>query len=318
MGLFSRLFSKSNELNAPQQSPPSSGGCASQEGQNISITDENDATDFDSQLAAILANYPKELAGRYPDKSPEFLHALVLAHQGEDRQALDLLAKLPIGEQDDLFDYELGVLMARHGHEQKACNTMRSCLKQNPDHLLAVETLVLLLVGMKENDQALELILQMLLEDRDGAFCHAQLASLYHIQHDVDLALKHSLEAIDAGHDDPNITLLAASLLEQNDQLEQAESLYAKILDRDGEGIGLYLAEFLLRQKRELNKVLDTFSTASLQEPDNLRWKLRIAQTQIARGSKKKGVDLLRAVMTDQGLSNMLREEGKTLLEQQS
>lgn len=308
MGLFSRLFSKSNE-------PTSSQCCASQQDQNATTTDDGQINDFDSQLAAILTNYPKELSERYPKKSAEFLQAIVRAHQGEDRQALDMLAKLPIGEQDDLFDYELGILMARHGHEQKACNTMRSCLKQNPDHLLAAETLVMLLVGLKENDQALELILQMLLEDRDVAFCHAQLASLYHIQHDDELALKHGLEAIDAGHDDPNITLLAATLLEQNNQLEQAEALYAQILDGGGSEMGLCLAEFLLRQQRELNKVLDTFNRASLQEPDNLRWQLRVAQAQIARGSKRKGLDVLRTVMNDQRLSETLREEGQDLLD---
>lgn len=311
MGLFSRLFSKSNK-------PTSSPRCGSQQDLNVSTTDDGQLNDFDSQLAAILAHYPKELSDRYPEKSPEFLQALVLSQQGEDRQALDMLAKLPIGEQDDLFDYELGVLMARHGHEQKACNTMRSCLKQNPDHLLAAETLVMLLVAMKENDQALELILQMVLEDRDGAFCHAQLASLYHIQHDDELALKHCLEAIDAGHDNPNFTLLAATLLEKNNQLEQAEVFYAQILDGSGATMGLYLAEFLLRQNKKLNKVLDTFNTATLQEPDNPRWQLRVAQTHIARGSKKKGLELLHAAIKDQHLSGMLREEGQALLDQHS
>lgn len=306
MGLFSRLFPKANNRTAPQQDL------------NASTSDENDHSDFDSQLQEILANYPKELAERYPAKSANFLQALVLASQGEDRQALDILAKLPIGEQDDLFDYELGTLMARHGHEQKACNTMRSCLSQNPDHLLAAESLVMLLVGMEKSDHALELILQMLLEERDSAFCHAQLASLYHIQQDDDLAIKHCLEAIKAGHNDPNITLLAATLLEKNNELQQAEKLYAQVLDGDGEGIGLYLAEFLLRQQRELNKVLDTFNTASLQEPDNPRWQLRIAQTKIAQGSKRKGVDLLRVVMNNQRLSDMLRDEAQTLLEQHS
>lgn len=306
MGLFSRLFAKTNNRKSAQQD------------HNISTLDKDSHRDFESQLQDILANYPKELAERYPKKNPKFLQALVLAQQGEDRQALDILAKLPITEQDDLFDYELGILMARHGHEQKACNTMRSCLKQNPDHLLAAETLVTLLVGLGENEQALELILLMLLEQRDGAFCHAQLAALYHIQQDDKLALKHSLEAIDAGHNDPNITLLAATLLEKKNQLKQAEALYAKILNGDGEGMGLYLAEFLLRQKRELNKVLDTFTMASLQEPDNPRWQLRMAQTQLAQGANNKGQELLREVLADQRLNTTLRAEGQTLLEQQN
>lgn len=306
MGLLSRFFSKTNNHTAAQPD------------QSKQTGDENDHSDFNSQLQAILTNYPKELAERYPAKSAEFLQALVLASQGEDRQALDMLAKLPIEEQDDLFDYELGMLMARHGHEQKACNTMRSCLKQNPDHLLAAEALVLFLVAMEDHDQALELILQMLLEERDEAFCHAQLASLYHVKQDDNFALKHGLEAIKAGHNDPNITLLTATLLEKNNELIQAEALYAQILNGDGEGMGLCLAEFLLRQQRELNKVLDTFNTASRQEPDNPRWQLRIAQTQIARGSKKKGLELLTTVLNDQHLSEVLRNEGQSLLKQHS
>lgn len=312
MGLFRRLFSTESNRTTSQRTPTASPN------QSISAGNEARVNDFDSQLDAVLASYPKELAERYQHKSPDFLQAIVLAAQSEDRQALDLLAKLPIGEQDDLFDYELAILMARHGHEQKACNALRSCLKQNPDHLLAAETLVMILVGMEKNDEALELILTMLLEERDSAFCHAQLASLYHIQQDDELALKHCLEAIKAGHNDPNITLLAATLHERSNELEQAEALYAKILNGDGEGMGLYLAEFLLRQKRELNKVLDTFTTASLQQPDNPRWQLRIAQTLLAGGSSKKGLGLLRAVLADQRLSEVLRDEGQALLEQQN
>ncbi|MEA3465794.1 MAG: tetratricopeptide repeat protein [Thermodesulfobacteriota bacterium] len=228
MGLFSYLFSKPTKPDTPQSSAASGHGAA-QQNQHVSAEDGGETSNFDLQLQDILANYPKELAERYPQKSPEFLRALVLASQGEDRRALDLLAKLPIGEQDDLFDYELGILMARHGHDAKACNTMRSCLRQNPDHLLAAETLVILLVGLEKNDEALELSLKMLLEERDSAFCHAQLATLYHLQQDNELALKHGLHAIDAGHNDPNIILFVATLLEQNNELEQAETLYAKI-----------------------------------------------------------------------------------------
>jgi len=301
MGLFSRFFSQQNKFNSLNPAP-------------IEI-DQEEISDFDRLLQTSLSSYPQDYSERYSQKSPEFLQALVLASHEEDRQALDLLAKLPIEEQDDLFDYELGVLMARHGHEQKACNTLRSCLKQNPDHLMAAEMLVMLLVKLDQSDQALELILQMVLEERDSAFCHAQLASLYHLRQDDELSLKHGLEAIKAGHDDPNITLLAATLLEQNNELEQAEELYSKILDGSVAEMGLYQAEFLLRQQRELNKVLDTFNTASAQEPENPRWKLRIAQTQIARGSKRKGQQLLREVLSNPALTEKLRNEADTLLE---
>lgn len=298
MGLLRRIFSKTSTT-----------------AQNTSSRDDSDLNDVDSLHAAILANYPKDLAERYQGKSADFLQALVLASQQQDREALDLLAKLPIEEQDDLFDYELGILMARHGHEQKACNTMRSCLQQNPDHLMAAEALVMLLVKLEQSDQALELILQMLLEERDSTFCHAQLASLYHIRQDDRLALKHSLEAISAGHDDPNITLLAATLLEQDNKFDRAEKLYSRILDGSEAQIGLYHAEFLLRRKRDLNKVLDTFTTASQHEPENPRWQLRIAQTQIAQGSKRKGQQLLREALANETLAETLRNEGNSLLD---
>ncbi|OQY20426.1 MAG: hypothetical protein B6I36_01245 [Desulfobacteraceae bacterium 4572_35.1] len=304
MGLLNRLFYKSKNLGTSQAPAAISG---------------NDQPDFDSQLELILTSYPPELVESYRKKSHKFLQALVLSHQGEDRQALELLGKLAASEQDDLFDYELGILMTRHGHTEKACRAMRSCLKHNPDHLLAAESLVILLVGLEKTDQALELALKMLLEDRDAAFCHAQLATLYHIKQDDDLALNHCLQAIDAGHNDPNITLLGATLLERNNKLQQAEALYTKITDNVCDsGINLYLAEFFLRQKRELQQVLTTFNAACRQEPDNPRWQLRVAQTYLANGARRKGLKLLRTVMNDQHLSDVLREEAQTSLSQQS
>ena len=300
---------------SPANSPTSSNACVScsscgsQDDKNASAIDEKDQPDFDSQLELILVSYPTDLADRYLKKSPAFLQAFILAHQGEDRQALEQLGKLPANEQDDLFDFELGSLMARHGHEVKACNAMKSCLKQNPDHLLAAETLVMLLVGMKKNDQALELVLLMLLEERDVAFCHAQLASLYHIQQDDDLALNHCLQAIDAGHNDPHVMLLGATLLEHNNELDKAEALYTKIPAGGCSGMNLYLAEFLLRQKRDLRQILDVFNNACRQEPDNPRWQLRVAQTYLARGWDKKGINLLQKVVSDPRLNDELRQE---------
>lgn len=310
MGLFRRLFSKSSHHNTP-----GTGNGASAAPQNTTLNSD----DWTGWLERILSDYPQPLAERYRHKSLSFQQAIVLAYQGEERRALDQLAELPAKEHDDLFDYELGIMMARHGHKEKACSAMKSCLRTNPDHLLAAETLVLLLVELGESDQALELVLKMLLEQRDAAFCHAQLASLYHLRQEDELALPHCLDAIKAGHNDPNVVLLGATLLEQKNELEQAEALYAKINDNSGnETLNLYHAEFLLRQQRDLPQVLKAFNLASQHQPDNPRWPLRMAQTQLALGAKRKGLKLLHTVLADHHLTDALRSEGQALLKQHS
>ncbi|OEU74475.1 MAG: hypothetical protein BA874_06255 [Desulfuromonadales bacterium C00003068] len=282
--------------------------------------DEADHPDFASQLDLILVSYPEALAERYQDKSVAFQQAFLLAHQGDEVAALKQFKQISDDERDDLYDFEVGSILGRQGSVVKACAALQSALKKNPSLLLAAETLVMLLMAQAKHNEAIVLIQQMLAQDQEPAFCHAQLASIYHLQQKNDLALEHGRKAISSGQTDPRIVLMTAMLLEGKGEIEEAEMLYSQLPSGGGcsGGINLYLAEFLLRQRRELRKLIDVFNGACRNEPDNPRWQLRVAQTYLARGWDKQGLSLLKTVVTDSRLTEDLLQEGKTLLAQYS
>lgn len=279
---------------------------------------EQDVPDFDAQLELILTSYPEELVPRYQNKSQEFKEAFVLGHQGDEVEALKRLGKLPAAEQDDLFDFEAGCLIARLGEGPKACDALYSALKQNPGLELATEIMVSILIGMKEYQKAINFIQEMMATNQDPAFCHAQLATVYYAQDDADSALNHACKGIEGGHDDTSLVLMAAMLHEAKEQFPEAENLYRRIPAPSkgcgAGGINLYLAEFLLRQQRELRQVLDAFNNACRHEPDNPRWQLRVAQTYLALGWEKRGTKLLNMVLRDPNLMEELRVEGQAML----
>ncbi|MGM0415383.1 MAG: tetratricopeptide repeat protein, partial [Thermodesulfobacteriota bacterium] len=200
----------------------------------------------------------------------------------------------------------------------KACDALYSALQQNPALELATEIMVSILIGLEEYQKAINFIQEMMAKNQSPPFCHAQLATVYYAQDDADSTLKHAIEAIEGGYTDQNIMLMAAMLHEAKGQFQEAEALYMRIpTPAKGCGAGgmnLYLAEFLLRQKRDLRKVLDTFNNACRQEPDNPRWQLRVAQTYLGLGWDKRGQKLLRMVVRDPNLMEALRVEGQSML----
>ena len=280
------------------------------------MVDADAEPDFDSQVELILAGYPDALIERYKAKNADFLHALVLAHQGKEVEALKAFGKLPANAQDDLFDFEAGSLMARLGQPEKGCDALYSALQKNPDLILAAEALTTILVAQEKYEVAINFLNDLLQRNKDAAFCHAQLALIYHTMDNADEALRHGRQALDAGQTDVSIVLMTAMLLEAKNDLEGAEVLYRRIpAGGCAGGINLYLAEFLLRQKRELRKILDTFNHACGQEPENPRWQLRVAQTYLELGWDKRGRDLLNKVVHDPRLMEELRLEGQALLD---
>jgi predicted Zn-dependent protease len=300
--------------------PSQSGGssCSDTGTDEAESSPDQTPPDFDAQLELILTSYPQELVPRYQNKSRGFKEAFVLGHQGKEVEALKLLKTLPAAEQDDLFDFEAGCLIARLGEGPKACDALYSALQQNPSLELATEIMVSVLIGMNEYQKAINFIQEMMAKNQSPPFCHAQLATVYYARDDADNTLKHAIEAIEGGYHDTNIILMAAMLYEAKEQFQEAEVLYSRIPTAakgcGAGGMNLYLAEFLLRQKRDLRKVLDTFNSACRQEPDNPRWQLRVAQTYLGLGWEKRGQKLLRMVVKDPNLIEGLRLEGEAML----
>jgi tetratricopeptide (TPR) repeat protein len=280
---------------------------------------DSELPDIVSRLDLILASYPADLAERYRSMGPQFQKAFLCAHEEDEATALKLFHKVPAGEKDDLFDFEVGSLLGRLGKIPDAMKYLQAALDKNPDHLLAAETLIMFQVARKQGKEALARLEAMLAKGQDPAFCHGQLATLRLQMKDRGKALAHARQALDAGNADPRIMLLAATLLEQDGEVTAAEKLYGSLSGGGcGGGANVHLAEFWLRQKKNLAKALDSFNAACRQEPANPRWQLRVAQTYLARRWDKQGLELLQKVLPDPSLAPELRAEGEALLAAQS
>lgn len=279
-------------------------------------TVDSDLPDFASRIDLILASYPAELAERYQSKSVKFQEAFLVAHEEDENAALKLMKKIPTEEKDDLFNFEVGSLFGRLGKFPDAMKYLKKSLDENPDHLLAAETLVMIQVSRNQGKEALARLEAMLEKGQDPAFCHAQLATVKLQMNDREVAFEHALQALKLGSTEPQIMLMAASLMERNGDIKGAENVFSSIPGGGGcsGGANPHLAEFWLRQKKNLAKTLDSFNAACTQEPDNPRWQLRVAQTYLARGWDKQGLELLKRVLPDPNLAPELKAEGEALL----
>lgn len=281
-------------------------------------SDDIEFPDHESQLDLILTSYPSETAERYRQKGEQFLQAFLLSHSGQDEAALAHWQQVPPNEQDDLYWFELGSAQIRSGQNGPGRNSLEKALQLNPAMLPATEMLIQLLISLGEGDAALQMLQRMLEEGQSPMFCHVQLTLVRLQRKEAELALGHARQAIAIGVLDGQFLQLTASLLEQAGELEEAEEVLRRIPAGGGcgggGGMSLPLAEFLLRQKRDLGKVLDTFNAACQQDPQNPRWQLRVAQTYLARNWKKEGMELLRKVVGDPRLEPELQREAEQLL----
>ncbi|WP_303723004.1 lipopolysaccharide assembly protein LapB [Malonomonas rubra] len=318
-------------LLAPTVEPPEqaaighkhSGSCSSCGPQVMEplSSDDIEFPDHESQLELILTSYPPQIAERYQQKGEQFLQAFLLSHSGQDDVALAHWQQVPPIEQDELYWFELGAAQARVGQVKQACKNLEKALQLAPGLLPASEMLIQVLVSLGDAEAAMNRLEQMLEQGQDPAFCHVQLVLVRLQQQQQGQALTHARQALALGVIDPNFLQLAASLLEQAGEMEEAETVLRRIPSGGGcgggGGMSLPLAEFLLRQKRDLGKLLDTFNAACRQDPQNPRWQLRAAQTYMARNWTKEGLELLNKVVHDPQLDPELKQEAEQLLASQ-
>jgi predicted Zn-dependent protease len=265
----------------------------------------------------ILTSYPEAIADRYLGKSPLFQEAFLLAQEGREAESLKLWSQVAPEEQDDLYFFELGSLLGRVGELDKARRLLESALDKNPELLLAVDALIPVLITLGDFEGAEKQLRRMRDAGIDPAFCHAQLATVYARQGDVVRAVEEVRAALNKGNADQAFFVFAAKLLEHQGAADEAEGLL-KRLPASGckGGVNLPLAEFWLRHKRELGKILDTFNAACREDPQNPRWQLRVAQTYMARNWTKDGIKLLKKVVDDPRLEPELAEEARSLLDE--
>lgn len=284
-------------------------------------SDDIELPDHESQFELILTSYPPQLVERYRQKGEQFLQAFLLSHSGQDAAALAHWQQVPPNEHDELYWFELGAAQTRSGQGKQGRKSLEKALQLDSSLLPAIEMLVQLLVSSGEGETALKYLQKMLEQGQDPAFCHVQLTMLRLQKQQPELALGHARQALAIGVRDGSFLQLAASLLEQAGDLEEAEEVLRRLPAGGGCGGGamsLPLAEFLLRQERDLARLLDTFNAACRENPQNPRWQLRVAQTYLARNWTKDGLALLNKVVHDPQLDPELKQEAELLLASQN
>lgn len=295
-----------------------SGSCASCGPQVLEPLDSDDVEllDRESRVELILASYPAEVAERYRQKGDQFFQAFLLSHSGQDELALGHWQQVPDEERDELFWFEYGAAQGRCGKNAEGCSSLEKSLTLNPGFLPASEALVQLLLAAGSNEQAETHLQQLQQAGRAPLFCQVQLTTVCLHRGDQGKALEYARQALTGGVADPRFLLLAASLLEQAGELQETEAVLKRLPAGGGCGTGMSwpLAEFMLRQQRELPRVLDTFNAACRQEPQNPRWQLRVAQTYLARNWIRQGLELLQKVVGDPRLEPELQQEAEQLL----
>ncbi len=273
--------------------------------------------DHDSQLELILSSYPKTVRDRYLSGGDVFVAAFLAAHEGDDDRALALWLEVDESERDALFCFEYGATLARLGRLEEARVLLSQACSLRPDLQFVQESLAAVLMGVGEFAAAQQQLEDYLQSGGDAAFAHGQLALFAFRQQDYSTAAEEIRSAIDAGNRDGQFLLFAAGLLEQQGKLKEAERIL-KLLPVSGCSghPSLPLAEFWLRQNRELAKALDVFNAACREDPQNPRWQLRVAQTYAARRWSKDALKLIRKVAVDPRLDQPLVSEAEALLAQ--
>ncbi len=273
--------------------------------------------DHDSQLELILSSYPETVRARYLSAGDLFVAAFLAAHGGDDEKALALWQEVDESERDALFCFEYGATLARLGRLEEACGSLTQACSLRPDLQFVQESLAAVLMGVGEFAAAQQQLEHYLQTGGDAAFAHGQLALLAFRQQEYPAAVAEISSAIEAGNRDGQFLLFAASLLEQKGEVKEAERIL-KLLPVSGCSgqPALPLAEFWLRQKRELAKALDLFNAACRDDPQNPRWQLRVAQTYAARRWSKDALKLIRKVVSDPRLEQPLVREAEELLAQ--
>jgi tetratricopeptide (TPR) repeat protein len=302
----------------PSARPASIVGCCTSGCSRSSVEAGPDAHDVpfedldpEGRMELIMAEYPAEWAERYVDLHDPLREAILLAHQGRDGEALVCFDLVRPEDRGALYYYERGILLERMGDIAQARWDLERVLSLHPGHVLATEALVSVELAGGEEDKAERMLREMLDTGISEPFSHGLLAAILARRGDTVAALRHGLAAVEKGSREPATLVLAGSLLEAEGRLTEAERLLTRLSTGGcGGGINWALAEFWLRNGNKLDRALEVFKAALRQEPENPRWRLRIAQVYLAQGWTKEGIPLLEQALSDPHLNPNLGREG--------
>jgi tetratricopeptide (TPR) repeat protein len=320
---FVRIGSSTDLLDTGASPAPATltkGGCASSccGTNNATVNLSPLASDFDeaTRFDLVLTAYPAELRPRYLELSPLMRQAILLAHEERGEEALALFSTTHKNEQNDLFYYETGVLLARKNQYPEAVKALQQAISMNPAFVLAALTLIDLHFGQKNYPAAEYLLAQMLKVNCLPDYCHARFAQLCLAQGDSVSAFEHATEALNLGNNDSELMVFVARTLEEQGRIDEAEAVLGAIPVGGGcsGGANVELADFWLRHKKNLQKSLEMFKNAAKGDPANPLWGYHIARVYLALGWTKEGRKILETFVDADSIDGSLRDNAIQLL----
>ena len=283
-----------------------------------SVTSHEQAGIFDEETRfdLVLTAYPLNLRSRYLQLSTLMRQAILLAHEERGDQALGLFAKVLESEHNDIFYYELGSLFARKNQYPDAVKALQQSISLNPGYVLAALTLVDLHIANKNYPAAENLLSQMLTANCMPDYCHARFAAIYQAHEDSVKAFEHATKALGLGHNDPELMIFVARILEEQGRIDEAEGVLSSIPVGGGcsGGANVELADFWLRHKKNLQKSLEMFKKAAKEDPTNPLWGYHIARVYLALGWNKEAKQILQTFVDADSIDGSLRENAIQLL----
>lgn len=302
---------------APPDQSSCTGGCCPPAGvARPDPADVDAAFDHRTRLELLLASYPEPWQRRYLSLSEQMIAVVLAAHEEPAATALPRFDAVPEAERDELYWFERGVLLAHGGERPAAIRDLQCALRLAPEHALAREMLVDLLLEAGDDAAA-----QACLDSREShslptGFRAARLGLLALRRDGADAALPLFVQAVGEGCRDASLLTLLARLLEEQGDLPRADG-YLQLLPQSG-GCGggsanLPLAEFRLRHRRELKAVLESFRTLARHDPQNPYWALRLGQTYLALNRPGEGRPLLEAFLAASADAELLAQARNAL-----
>ena len=282
------------------------------------VTDSAETVlDEDTRVELLLATMSEEYAQRYMTLGNNFRKAWLAAQDGEDKKAMELFEQVPDTEQNSLFFYERGSLLARAGQHKKAHNDLQKALAMEPGFFPAYEILVDVLTNLGRVDELENSLKNNIADNYFSGFCWAKLSEIKAQRGELEPALAAGLKAVDEGHLDQGLIVLCAQLLEHFERYDEAEALLQRLTSAGcGGGVHPMLAEYWLRRGQNLDQALETFKKTLRQDPDNPRWLLRIAQVYLKKGWHKEATKQVEQLMQRGGLNEQLRTEVNSVAKQ--
>lgn len=321
---IARLKGSGNALNEePVQQKAAGGGhdCASCSGHvstpavhNHDELDEDGDLDTEARFELIISQYPDTIADLYGKLCGTMVNAVLAGHTGDVEGALKLLDSVPAEERGTIWHFERGLACADKGEVAAARAAFAQASTCSPEipHFRQQSLDYRLKTG---GDATLKGDLQAGVEDQEtGPFCRSRLAQIYAAEGDLETAANEALAAINAGYHDPQVMLLGARILEKLGNVDGAEKLFAKMPGGGCSGGNIYLADFWLRHRKNLDKALEVFKSALRKEPENAEMGLKLAQVYAAKGWKKDVDRLVNTMLASPGLPPQIRSELQQLV----